>query len=233
MFEIGNSLRDARVRQGLELSDLEARTNIRAKYLRAIEDEQFHVLPGETYVRGFLRLYAEKLGLDGQIYVDEYNSRFGHSEEPTPSARPRRRASENRIERHAVLIALAGIVGVTVLVIAAWRFGTGTGSETPTPAPRTDATTVVEGPPVTLVIAATTGPTYVSVRRRGGTGALVWEGTVQRGKPQRFTGDRLWVEIANPQRVRLTVDGRLADPIFAHGPVSVLVSSAGVDPQPS
>jgi hypothetical protein len=241
VFEIGNSLRDARVRQGLELSDLEARTKIRAKYLRAIEEEQFNVLPGESYVRGFLRLYAEKLGLDGQLYVDEYNSRFSNLEEPAPSAGPRRRGTESRAERHAVLIALAGILGVTILVIAAWRFGTGAADENTLPGPTTSvaspagtrAAGVPEGPPVTLVVAATKGPSYVAVHKRNGTGALVWEGTIQRGKPQRFTGQRLWVEIAKPERVRLTVDGELADPLFAKGPVTVVVSSAGVERQPT
>ena len=50
MFEIGNSLREARLRQGYELPRVEADTKIRAKYLRALEEERFEVLPGETYV---------------------------------------------------------------------------------------------------------------------------------------------------------------------------------------
>src|ERR671934_217736 len=76
MFEIGSSLREARLRQGLDLPEVEQATKIRGKYLRALEDEQFELLPSETYVKGFLRTYAEYLGLDGQLYVDEFNSRF-------------------------------------------------------------------------------------------------------------------------------------------------------------
>ena len=76
MFEIGNSLREARVRQQLELSEIELATKIRARYLRALEEESFEALPAQTYVKGFLRTYADYLGLDGQLYVDEYNSRF-------------------------------------------------------------------------------------------------------------------------------------------------------------
>ena len=76
MFEIGNSLREARLRQGLEFVEVEQATKIRGKYLRALEDEQFDILPGQTYVKGFLRTYADYLGLDGQLYVDEYNSRY-------------------------------------------------------------------------------------------------------------------------------------------------------------
>ena len=132
MFEIGNSLRDARLRQGLELVQLEAETKIRAKYLRALEEEQFEQLPGDTYVKGFLRTYADRLGLDGQLYVDEYNSRFALAEEPPASARPRHQSPRRRrLESHAVLVALAGILAVTVLVIAAWQL-TGT-DESPEP----------------------------------------------------------------------------------------------------
>ena len=100
MFEIGNSLREARLRQGYELPRVEADTKIRAKYLRALEEERFEVLPGETYVKGFLRTYAEYLGLDGQLYVDEFNSRFTREEEPLTPPRPRRQApSRSRASR--------------------------------------------------------------------------------------------------------------------------------------
>ena len=84
MFEIGNSLREARLRQGLDFPEIEQRTKIRGKYLRALEEEQFDLLPGQTYVKGFLRSYAEYLGLDGQLYVDEFNSRYVTGEEEPP-----------------------------------------------------------------------------------------------------------------------------------------------------
>src|ERR1700757_4987606 len=95
MFEIGNSLRDARLRQGLDFPQVELATKIRAKYLRAIEEEQFDVLPAETYVKGFLRAYADYLGLDGQLYVDEYDSRFSvDGLEDAPARRATRRERE-------------------------------------------------------------------------------------------------------------------------------------------
>ena len=102
VFEIGNSLRDARVRQGLELTSLEAETKIRAKYLRALEEEQFEQLPGDTYVKGFLRTYADRLGLDGQLYVDEYNSRFSLDRGAagfTPTSPPVSPAPATRVPR--------------------------------------------------------------------------------------------------------------------------------------
>src|SRR6266516_6640116 len=95
VFEIGNSLREARLRQGLDFPELEQGTKIRGKYLRALEDEQFDVLPAQTYVKGFLRNYAEYLGLDGQLYVDEFNSRNVVGEE-NPLTRPRRSQAVSR-----------------------------------------------------------------------------------------------------------------------------------------
>src|SRR5688500_4105657 len=127
MFEIGNSLREARLRRELELADAEHGTKIRGKYLRALEDEQFELLPSHTYVKGFLRSYAEFLGLDGQLYVDEYNSRYVIGEEEAPLGTRRvpaaKRRQADRRESRVVLVALSAIELVTFLVIDAWRFG--------------------------------------------------------------------------------------------------------------
>src|SRR5947199_10875759 len=108
MFEIGNSLREARVRRGIDFAQAELATKIRGKYLRALEDEQFDLLPAQTYVKGFLRSYAEYLGLDGQLYVDEYNSRYVVGEEDTPlrMRRPAQRSPPPRGESPVILLSL-------------------------------------------------------------------------------------------------------------------------------
>src|SRR3954468_19297473 len=143
MFEIGSSLREARLRQGLDFPELEQTTKIRGKYLRALEDEQFDVLPAQTYVKGFLRNYAEFLGLDGQLYVDEYNSRY--VVDPEDVFRPRRNypraRQQRRLESRVVLLALLGIAALTALVIVAWKFGGGNGTAVlPTVTGSTDTT---------------------------------------------------------------------------------------------
>src|SRR6187200_1102744 len=120
MFEIGNSLLEARLRQGLEFPEIEYATKVRGKYLRALEDEQFDLLPAQTYVKGFLRSYAEYLGLDGQLYVDEYNSRYVVGEDDS-MLRPRRSGQRPvagpRVQSRVVLLTLLGIALVTALVI--------------------------------------------------------------------------------------------------------------------
>jgi len=80
MPEIGESLREARMRARIDVSEIEAKTKIRAKYLRALENEEWGLLPGPTFVKSFLRTYAQALGLDGKALVEEY--RLNH-ETPT------------------------------------------------------------------------------------------------------------------------------------------------------
>src|SRR5829696_10491917 len=69
---IGDRLREARMRQKIDIADVEAATKIRAKYLRALENEEFGLLPGSTFAKTFLRTYADYLGLDAQLLVEEY-----------------------------------------------------------------------------------------------------------------------------------------------------------------
>jgi cytoskeletal protein RodZ len=72
MPPIGETLREARMRQRLDIADVEERTKIRAKYLRALENEEWSLLPGPTFVKTFLRTYAEVVGVDPYLLVEEY-----------------------------------------------------------------------------------------------------------------------------------------------------------------
>src|SRR4051794_1690985 len=75
MPEIGATLREARMRARIDISEIEAETKIRAKYLRALENEEWGLLPGPAYVRSFLRTYAEALDLDAKLLLEEYKLR--------------------------------------------------------------------------------------------------------------------------------------------------------------
>jgi cytoskeleton protein RodZ len=76
MPEIGSTLREARMRRRIDIQEVETATKIRAKYLRALENEEWSLLPGATFVKTFLRTYAEFLGLDGRLLVEEYKARY-------------------------------------------------------------------------------------------------------------------------------------------------------------
>ncbi len=137
MFEIGATFRQAREHRRIDIDRVERDTKIRARYLLAIEDEDFDALPGPTFVRGFLRAYAAYLGLDGQAFVDEYNARYLdplHDDLAFPRRRPLhvQRASKQRREQNVVMVALAGVVAVAVLVIVAATYPRGA-IDRPTP----------------------------------------------------------------------------------------------------
>jgi cytoskeletal protein RodZ len=245
VFEIGNSLREARLRQGFELPRVEADTKIRGKYLRALEEERFSVLPGETYVKGFLRTYAEYLGLDGQLYVDEFNSRFAREDEPAPATSTVRSPSR-RMESNLVVVALAAIVAVTVLFVVAWRYGTGqddpqqvllggkapatpTGATTTTAVPTTTAESESAPRPAKarLVLTAARGDCWLQVKVRSATGELLYEGTLQQGQAQRFLKwKRLWVQVGAPSNLNVRLNGRRVKD-FPRGPAIVVVTPDG------
>jgi cytoskeleton protein RodZ len=75
MPDIGTTLREARMRARIDISEIESETKIRAKYLRALENEEWDLLPGPTFVKSFLRTYADALGLDGKLLIEEYKLR--------------------------------------------------------------------------------------------------------------------------------------------------------------
>jgi cytoskeleton protein RodZ len=218
LFEIGNSLREARLRQALDFPQIEQATKIRSKYLRALEEEQFEVLPAQTYVKGFLRSYAEYLGLDGQLYVDEFNSRYvrGEVEEEPPLA-PRGGGGWGRrqspMATSAVIVVL-GIIGVvTALVIVAWRFGA---EEPPqVPLPDNAVTTPAkkqQAPVARLVIAAPQRKsTFVEVYRGSRVGRPIYQGTLEGGQARTVRGARLWVFVSAPANLRLRLNGRVVE----------------------
>ena len=141
-----------------ELRQVEAETAIRTRYINALEDERFDILPGPTYTKGFLRAYAEYLGLDGNPT----------STSSTPAITTRARRPSTRRSRHAalaaaaastasgasrtsMLVTLAGIVAVSVLVILACSFPSPPIRRRPTPTPGTTKGTRRHPPPSTPV----------------------------------------------------------------------------------
>src|SRR5919201_4955901 len=95
---IGDTLREARMRQKIDITEIEAKTKIRAKYLRAMENEEFDLLPGSTFAKSFLRTYANALGLDSHRLVEEYRAQYEPRDEGDlpPLAGPRGRGPPPR-----------------------------------------------------------------------------------------------------------------------------------------
>jgi cytoskeleton protein RodZ len=238
MFEIGNNLRAARIRQKLELSQAEGDTRIRARYLRALEDERFEVLPGPAYTKGFLRTYADYLGLDGQRFVEEYNARLAPEEEP--EAPPQ---LEIRRRRRFVLApwVLAVAVLAAGIAVVAWRLSSNGGHE-PTAAPAQTRTTTRAARPTTppaarqpptvarIVLVARRGRCWLSVHQGSATGKLVYERTLEQGRTADFVASRLWIRIGAPWNVDATLNGKAVQLPTATG--DVVVTPAGLTGTP-
>src|SRR6187401_1857460 len=124
MPDIGTTLREARMRARIDISEIESETKIRAKYLRAMENEEWDLLPGPVYVKSFLRTYGDFLGLDSRLLLDEYKRRYerpsDHDTRPIAAlSRERERAA-----RGPLLPSWAIIAGVLVaVVVALWVVG--------------------------------------------------------------------------------------------------------------
>jgi cytoskeleton protein RodZ len=207
VFEIGNSLREARERQGLGYPEIELATKIRAKYIRALEEEDFTAIPGDAYIRGFLRTYADYLGLDPDVYVDEYASRFITSWRDELPPRPERRRVPRRerpLERRAVLLVLAGIVVVAALVFAAWQIP---GSSKPNGTGAKQKQLKKSSATPQMVLRGVGRGTYIEVRRNRSSGKVEFQGTIGGGETK-LAGDRFYLLVRRPAGVHITLDGR-------------------------
>ena len=237
MFEIGASLREARIRQDLDFPEIETGTKIRGKYVQALEEERFDVLPGETYIKGFLRTYAEYLGLDGQLYVDEFNSRYVAPEE-LQTIRARRTAqarSHRRMQGGVLIAALVGIAVVTALVIVAWTSGSppdqplaGISPNSTTTKQRHKPRSAVSALRAKITLRAVRGnASLIAVHKGGPTGPILLENKeLLPGQSVHFTRQRIWINTGTPQNLRVIVNGKrvtypggkpLAFIVTAHG----------------
>ena len=130
---VGATLSAARKRRKIRLSDVEEATKIRSRFLRAIENEEWDVLPGAAYARSFIRTYADFLGLDGARLAEQHGeipsgARGGPRVEPDPIGPGGRRRRSGLSRGLVTAIVCAGLVGVVVAVGLAGGNG---GSSTP------------------------------------------------------------------------------------------------------
>ncbi len=132
------------MRARIDVSEIEAQTKIRAKYLRALENEEWGLLPGPTFVKSFLRTYAQALGLDGKAMVEEYRLQHEHPSEamlepivstpqsrraPTRTGRGGRTAGNTGPSR--TYMATVGVIGVIIVALIVLLITGGKSSNNP------------------------------------------------------------------------------------------------------
>ena len=222
MPEIGQTLRETRMRNRIDITEVEAGTKIRAKYLRALENEEWDLLPGPTFVKTFLRSYADYLGLDSRLLVEEYKQRYERPStmELTPfSPRAGARGGRGGRRRRALLGPGLAVVFLLVVVLGAlYALGSwgdddsgdreANTVETATPTPKSKGKKKKRGAPtrVTLQIVPL-GVVNVCLVDAGGR-ALIDNEDLQAGATtRRYRGKRFRVSFGNGQ-ARLRVAGR-------------------------
>jgi cytoskeletal protein RodZ len=239
MFQIGPSLREARTRRGLSPADVHKAVRIRERYLTALEDERWDMLPGDAYTKGFLRTYAEFLGLNGQLYIDEFNARIAqHDDEPlVPDALKRSgRASSILFRTIGAVLLVAALLGG----LAAWRH-TGTPArptiQSAAAASAKPAAQVVHtvhrakpaaAPKATFtVIRATRDRSWLSVRVGGPGGKEVFRGTLQQGQVLRYgLGHAIWMRMGRPLALDIRIGSELVTGL-PHAASNVVLTKNG------
>lgn len=235
---IGAILRDARNRRKVDLSEVEAATQIRIRYLRAIENEQWDVLPGGVYTRGFIRTYAAFLGLDGEKLAEDFRRSGAPAAtglpgpiQPRPRSAPRQGLPRVPARVWAALIS-AGLIAVVVIVGLS-----GGGEDTPTrtgaPSTNSAANKASAGRPqapqaksgVSVRLAAT-AEVWVCMLDAGGrrlvNGQILESGATEGP----FHSDSFTVSFGNGE-VSMRIDGKQADIPETSSPIGYAIDESG------
>jgi hypothetical protein len=217
--DIGSTLREARMRERIDISEVEAQTKIRAKYLRAIENEDWDLLPGPVYAKSFLRTYGDFLGLDTRMLIDEFRRNYERptDHEPRPSTsiareRERRRRGPRFPPWAPIVLVVAVILGVLYAVGSATQSGPSSSAHKPArhrpkhhPAPV--RTPTVAKPANVALQLVPTGAVYVCLVNAAGA-RLINERTFAVGdKVPTVTAPSLLLTLGNAS-VQLKVNGR-------------------------
>ena len=234
MFDIGASLAAARETRGYSLADAERLTNVRGKYLAALERGDFDALPGRTYARAFLRTYAAALGLEADRFVAAFEEMVPEPEDEAIVVGTPRRRSVFRPTYVAAVAAIGVVVGVAAWGASSHNTKTLAPTE-PTPAaasiqPQTQTTITFEKAPVAppahpaaLVIRATRGDCWLQIRHGGPNGTLVYEGTLRLGTSMRFAESSLWVRFGAPWNVDAARGAKHVTRLTGNQPVDLVI----------
>lgn len=212
------------MRRRVDMTEVETATKIRAKYLRALENEEWDLLPGPTFVKTFLRTYAEYLGLDARLLVEEYRQRYErpstHDMTPFPAGLGRQ-ARRRRSPLGAMGPGAVVLVCVALLLGALYGLGTlgdDADEETPagSPAPPEASPTASEErererreprPERVRLRLVATAPVYVCVVDATGR-QVVDEEVLAAGTRTRTFSSRSFTTNFGNGNVRMRVNGR-------------------------
>jgi cytoskeleton protein RodZ len=243
MFEIGATLREARAKRGLTIEDVQKRLRLRARYLTALEEERWDLLPGEAYAKGFLRMYADFLGLEGRLFIEQYKARIArHEDEPLV---PESLAGTGK--SRLLFRTVVGLLAVGGAVALAGALGVGSSKGTQVQAPdlsavasaaiakpavhalraRPGARPTLEPKPVLASIRAVKARCWLSIRVGGRTGKEVFRGVLLPGHALRYRlGPAVWLRMGRPQALAVRIGPNVIGGL-PHDPANLLLTKRG------
>jgi hypothetical protein len=248
MPDIGATLREARMRARIDVSEVEAQTKIRAKYLRALENEEWDLLPGPTYVKSFLRTYAEALDLDAKLLVDEYKLRHERLSEvelqPINAAAPgreRRRTGPVIPPGAVVTLILVGLVAALYSLGSCGKDDTPPAAEQPAATQPAARSTPVGAPPAAAPVRRRStvrlqiiGTGDVNVCLKAGDRTLVNGATLGAGdRTANFNSKRFRLTLGNNNAI-LRINGKNRRVQASADPIGLTITPArGRQPLPA
>jgi hypothetical protein len=237
---IGSDLRRARTRREIELSEVEAATRIRRRFLRAMEREEWDALPGGVYTRGFIRTYANFLGLDGERLADDYRREVEGAQSPEPpvaASAPQPTSDAGlRVSRLPLVLAVGGVILVAAVAILVIPGGEGGNGANRSPAARhvsRQAGARGERPasaerPVEGVSMRLTAKAEVWVCVLGARGGHLVDGRILEAGSAAgpFHSDSFTIAFGNGD-VTMTIDGKRAEIPATSSPIGYSIDSTG------
>jgi cytoskeleton protein RodZ len=235
---IGNTMREARNRRKLDLSEVETATKIRARYLRAIENEEWSVLPGGVYTRSFIRTYASYLGLDGERLAAEHRDERAPRGDRVPHVDPVQigdgpRGNRPRLPQPALTAIVCLAVGVVLIAVALSGGSSGPVSSSPSTsgggqgvAERSgegSASPVREGMSLSLATDAEVWVCLLAADGRPLVNGQILPAGAEKGP---FRSGSFTVSFGNGE-VSMTIDGREAEIPATPSPIGYAVGAGG------
>ncbi|WP_307894426.1 helix-turn-helix domain-containing protein [Bacillus swezeyi] len=146
MTELGNRLKEAREEKGMSLDDLQAATKIQKRYLTALEEGNYDIIPGKFYVRAFIKQYAEAVGLNSELLFEEFkkdipNSYNDEVSDKLSSIKPQRelpKSASKALELLPTLLVVAGVIVVVAIIYVIIQAVNGGGNQQSAEQPKTE-----------------------------------------------------------------------------------------------
>ena len=232
------------MRSHIDITEVEKATKIRAKYLRAMENEEWELLPGPVYVKSFLRTYSDYLGLDSRMLTDEFKHRYERPSAPdqrpmSSLARDRERRSQPPRRRLPpwvpIAVVIAAVIGILYAVGSAGDHNNSTPPAASTkqhhPATHPHKKVALPAKPaqpklVTLHMVPT-GTVYVCLVNGGGRKLINAQNYAVGQTIPTEKANHLLLTLGN-NAIKLTVDGRSVPVAPSANAIRLLIAPKGV-----